>query len=96
MYIIIGTVYWIKYAAIRYLESWNERIAQVAKDPQDHQVQPQPNRTTLTNNPPLNHVPEHHTETVFKHIQGWWLNHLPGEPVPVFNNPFCKEGFPDV
>ena len=33
---------------------------------------------------------------VFKHMQGWWLNHLPGEPVPVLNNPFCKEVFPNV
>ena len=33
---------------------------------------------------------------VFKYIQGWWLNHLPGEPIPVLNNPFCKEVFPDI
>jgi len=33
---------------------------------------------------------------VFKHIQGWWLNHLPGEPIPVLNSPFCKEVFPDI
>ena len=33
---------------------------------------------------------------VFKDIQGWWLNHLPGEPIPVLNNPFCKEVFPDI
>ena len=28
------------------------------------------------------------TTSVFKHIQGWQLNHLPGEPIPVLNNPF--------
>jgi len=33
---------------------------------------------------------------VVKHIQGWWLNHLPGEPILVLNNPFCKEVFPDI
>ena len=33
---------------------------------------------------------------VFKHVQGWWLNHLPGEHIPVLHNPFCKEGFPDI
>jgi len=32
----------------------------------------------------------------YKHVQGWWLNHLPGEPIPVFTNPFCKEVFPDI
>lgn len=33
---------------------------------------------------------------VFKHVQRWWLNHLPGEPIPVLYNPFCKEIFPDI
>jgi len=33
---------------------------------------------------------------VFKHIQGWSLNHLPGEPIPVLNNPFSKDVFPDI
>ena len=23
-------------------------------------------------------------------------NSLPGEPIPVLNNPFCKEVFPDI
>jgi len=23
-------------------------------------------------------------------------NHLPGESIPVLNNPFCKEAFPDI
>ena len=30
------------------IESQNHRTAQVGKDPKDHQVQPQPNHTTLT------------------------------------------------
>jgi len=30
---------------------------------------------------------------VFKHIQGWWLNHFPGEPIPVLYNLFYKEVF---
>jgi len=41
------------------------------KDHKDHRVQPQTNHTTLSNNPLLNHVPEHHIQMVFKHIQGW-------------------------
>jgi len=51
-----------------------------------------------SNHPPLNHVPEHHIQMVFKHIQGWWLNHLPGEPIPVFNNIFLigPKVFPDI
>jgi len=46
------------------------RIAQVGKDLKDHQVQLQPSHTSLTNNPPLKRVSEHHIQTVFKHVQG--------------------------
>ena len=46
-----------------------------------------------TNSPPLNQVPEHHIQTVFKHIQGWWP--LWGAH-SVLNNPFSKEVFPDI
>jgi len=35
-----------------------------------------------SNDIPLSHGPEHHIQEVFKHIQGWSLNHLPGEPIP--------------
>jgi len=49
----------------------NHRIAQIGQDLKNQQVQPQPNHTTLTNSPLLNHVPEHHIQMVFKHIQGW-------------------------
>ena len=73
----------------------HHRIAQIGKNLKGQQVQPWPNHTTLTHNPPLNHGPKH-TQTVVKHIQGWWLNHLPGQPIPVLNNPFCKEVFPDI
>jgi len=33
---------------------------------------------------------------VFKHIQGCLLNHLPGEPILVINNPLSKEVFPYI
>jgi len=49
--------------------------------------------TDYPNDPLLNHVPDHHIQTVFKHIQRWWFNHLPEEPIPVLNHPFCKEVF---
>ena len=29
-------------------------------------------------------------------MQGWWLNYLPGEPIPVLNNHFWKLVFPDI
>ena len=49
-----------------------------------------------SNNPLLNRVPEHHIQMVFRCHQGWWFNHLPGEPIPVLNHPFSKEVFPDI
>ena len=45
--------------------SSNHTVAQVGKDLKDHQVRLQPNHTTLTNNPLLNQVPEHHIQKVF-------------------------------
>ena len=70
----------------------NHRIAQVRRDLQDHQDQPQPNHTTLTNNPLLIHVPEHHSQRVFKHIQGWWFNisKLASAKAPFLKQPVCK------
>jgi len=68
--------------------SQNHRIVQVRKDLQD-QDQPHPGHVTLTINPLLNHVPEHHIQTVFKHIQWWWLNPrrpLEGLPRPSWYN----------
>ena len=31
-----------------------------------------------------------------EHIQGWWLNHLPGQPTPVPNHSSGEEIFPDI
>ncbi|KAK4817095.1 hypothetical protein QYF61_027926 [Mycteria americana] len=38
--------------------------------------------------PPLHHVPKHLIQTSFKYLQGWRLNHFPGQPVPMLDNPF--------
>ncbi|KAK4814679.1 hypothetical protein QYF61_025505 [Mycteria americana] len=46
--------------------------------------------------PPLNHVPKHLSQTAFKYLQGWGLNHFPGQPVPVLDNPFSEVKFPDT
>jgi len=32
----------------------------------------------------------------FKHLQGWGLNHLPGQPVPMPDHSFSKEIFPNI
>ncbi|KAK4821693.1 hypothetical protein QYF61_027457 [Mycteria americana] len=46
--------------------------------------------------PPLHHVPKHLIQTSFKYLQGWRLNHFPGQPVPVLDNPFNEEKFPNI
>ncbi|KAK4828375.1 hypothetical protein QYF61_026113 [Mycteria americana] len=46
--------------------------------------------------PPLHHVPKHLIQTSFKYLQGWRLNHFPGQPVPVLDNPFSEEKFPNI
>ncbi|KAK4811014.1 hypothetical protein QYF61_015718 [Mycteria americana] len=46
--------------------------------------------------PPLHHVPKHLIQTSFKYLQGWQLNHFPGQPVPMLDNPFSEEKFPNI
>ncbi|KAK4822662.1 hypothetical protein QYF61_019029 [Mycteria americana] len=46
--------------------------------------------------PPLYHVPKHLIQTSFKYLQGWRLNHFPGQPVPMLDNPFSEEKFPNI
>ncbi|KAK4816001.1 hypothetical protein QYF61_010869 [Mycteria americana] len=46
--------------------------------------------------PPLNHISKCHVQTSFKYFQGWQLNHFTGQPVPVLDNPFSEEKFPNI
>ncbi|KAK4824291.1 LOW QUALITY PROTEIN: hypothetical protein QYF61_013036 [Mycteria americana] len=46
--------------------------------------------------PPLYHVPKHLIQTSFKYLQGWRLNHFPGQPVPMVDNPFSEVKFPNI
>ncbi|KAK4824899.1 hypothetical protein QYF61_021414 [Mycteria americana] len=46
--------------------------------------------------PPLNHVLKCHIYTSFKYLQGWGLNHFPGQPVPMLDNPLGEEIFPNI
>ncbi|KAK4818143.1 hypothetical protein QYF61_006742, partial [Mycteria americana] len=36
------------------------------------------------------------SHSVYAHIQGWRLNHFPGQPVPVLDNPFSEVKFPNI
>ncbi|KAK4831600.1 hypothetical protein QYF61_018360 [Mycteria americana] len=46
--------------------------------------------------PPLHHVSKHLIQTSFKYFQGWRLNHFPGQPVPMLDNPLGEEKFPNI
>ncbi|KAK4810625.1 hypothetical protein QYF61_007362 [Mycteria americana] len=46
--------------------------------------------------PPLHHVSKHLIQTSFKYLQGWRLNHFPGQPVPMLDNPLGEEKFPNI
>ena len=45
---------------------------------------------------PLNHVLKCHIYTVSKYLQGWWLHHFPGQPVPMLDHPLSEEIFPNI
>ena len=44
----------------------------------------------------LNHIPKCHIYTFFEHLQGWWLHHCPGQPVPMPDHSLSKEIFPNI
>lgn len=44
--------------------------------------------------PTLNCVPKHHIYTSFKYLQGCWLNHFLGQPIPILDNPLGEQIFP--
>ena len=39
----------------------------------------------------LNHVPKGHIYMLFEHLQGWWLNHFSGQPVPMPGHMYLNE-----
>jgi len=53
-----------------------------------------------TNHPtppcPLNHILKCHIYTFFKHLQGWGLHHLHGQPVPMSDHSFSRGTFPKI
>jgi len=44
----------------------------------------------------LNHVPQCHISTFLKNLQGQWLHHLPGQPMPMVHYSFWEEVFPNI
>ena len=53
---------------------------------------------TIHPTPPflLNHILKCHIYRFFKHLQGWGLNHFPGQPVPMPDYSFSKEIFHNI
>ncbi|KAK4832389.1 hypothetical protein QYF61_022244 [Mycteria americana] len=41
-------------------------------------------------------VTQYLIQTSFKYLQGWRLNHFPGQPVPMLDNPLGEEKFPNI
>ncbi|KAK4823484.1 hypothetical protein QYF61_002548 [Mycteria americana] len=57
---------------------------------------PSPTVNLTLPRPPLHHVPKHLIQTSFKYLQGWRLNHFPGQPLPMLDNPFSEVKFPNI
>jgi len=53
---------------------------------------------TISPTPPclLNHIPKCQVHTLFEHLQGWGLNHLPVQPIPMSDRSFSNEIFPNI
>ncbi|KAK4826742.1 hypothetical protein QYF61_010995 [Mycteria americana] len=52
------------------------------------------NVSLVVGGPKLNTVFEIYTS--FKYLQGWRLNHFPGQPLPMLDNPFSEKKFPNI
>ncbi|KAK4816196.1 hypothetical protein QYF61_012661 [Mycteria americana] len=46
--------------------------------------------------PVTGHQPDYLIQTSFKYLQGWRLNHFPGQSVPMLDNPFSEVKFPNI
>ncbi|KAK4818296.1 hypothetical protein QYF61_010438 [Mycteria americana] len=57
---------------------------------------PSPTVNLTLPRPPLYHVPKHLIQMSFKYLQGWQLNHFPGQPVPMLDNLFGEDIFPNT
>ena len=45
---------------------------------------------------PLHRVPQYNIWMFLEHLQGWWLHHLPGQPIPVMDHSFGEEILPNI
>lgn len=81
-----------KFSGVVMKEGIDHRIVKVGKDLYNHpavKVEP-------PSCPPLNHVLLCHYHTFFKHFQGWWFHHFPGQPVLMLCNPLNEEIFSNI
>jgi len=45
---------------------------------------------------PLIHIHKFHIYTFLERLQGWWLHHLPGQPVPILHHSLWEYIFPNI
>jgi len=45
---------------------------------------------------PTGDVPQCHIHAVLEHLQGQWLHHLPGQPLPLQHHSFWEETVPNI
>ena len=53
----------------------------------------QSNHSPTANISPLNYIPQDNILMILELVQGWWLHHLPGQPVPAPGHAFREEIF---
>lgn len=69
---------------------WNHRILNVGKEHWNH---PATINSVLWSPPPLNHVLKCHSHMCFEQLQGQWLYHCPGKPIPMPEHSFNEVFF---
>ncbi|KAK4817898.1 hypothetical protein QYF61_002282 [Mycteria americana] len=88
--------------ALRVGGEWRWLVARALSESQNRIGWKRPSRSSSPTvnltppRPPLHHVPKHLIPTSFKYLQGWRLNHFPGQPGPMLDNPFREVKFPNI
>ena len=74
--------------------SWNHRTTESFRLEKTFKITESPTINLTLPSPPLNYIPKRHVYTSFyKYVQGWWLHHFHGQPVPILTTLLVKKCF---
>ena len=83
----VGSILWHHSSVHSNLDLYQESYVNSLSDRMWHKAVP-----TM----PTDHIPQCPISMAPNHLLGWWLHHLPGQPVPLHHHSFRAEFFPNI